>query len=66
MNEIKMDKPVAPFAHQLLRYHGVPQEGVVASTFVLEMPCTDFTASTVMQYALHLKRRDYVLLYYFS
>ena len=45
----------------LVRYPGVPREGVTVGTFALERPCTESTASTVMQQSLHLKRRGLVL-----
>jgi len=31
---IPFDKPVVPFTQQLLRYLGVPREGVYVGTFV--------------------------------
>jgi len=31
---IPFDRPVAPFTQQILRYQGVPREGVVVGTFV--------------------------------
>jgi len=35
---ISLDRPVAPYAQQLLRYHGVPSEGVAVDTFVEGLP----------------------------
>jgi len=34
-----MDKPVAPFTQQRLRYQGIPREGVAADTFREELHC---------------------------
>jgi len=31
---ISLDRPVAPFAQQLLRYQGVPREGVAEGKFL--------------------------------
>ena len=50
----------------LLRYQGVPREGVGVGIFVQERPCIEFTASAVMQQSLHVKRRSYVFRYHVS
>jgi len=47
-------KSLASFTQQLLRYLGIPQEGVVVGTFVKEVPCTESTALAVMRQSLHL------------